>query len=97
MHPGVPPEFLDARVHGALALTTPAKHIAREFKLSRALLYGVRFSSPVVVPDDDSGATLTVGGTVEQKNDDGTVVVGLTATVGGNKVLMGAKAVVRLS
>jgi hypothetical protein len=50
-----------------------------------------------VVPDDDQGATLTVSGTVEEKHDDGTVVVGLTATVDGNKVLMGAKAVVRLA
>jgi hypothetical protein len=49
------------------------------------------------VPDDDTGATLTVAGVVEEKNDDGTVVVGLTATVEGNKVLMGAKAVVRLA
>jgi hypothetical protein len=50
-----------------------------------------------VVEDDDRGATLTVSGTVEEKNDDGTVVIGLTATVGGDKVLMGAKAVVRLA
>lgn len=62
----------------------------------RVVSYGVRFSAPVVVPDDDKGATLTVAGVVEEKNDDGTVVVGLTATVDGQKVLMGAKAVVRL-
>src|SRR5204863_1968315 len=29
--------------------------------------YGVRFSSPVVVPDDDNGATLQVGGRVAEK------------------------------
>jgi acyl dehydratase len=62
--------------------------------------YGVRFSRPVVVPDDDQGAVLTVSGTVEEKLDDGRVVVGLTATVGEGdgaaKVLSGARAVVRL-
>jgi hypothetical protein len=61
------------------------------------LEYGVRFSAPVVVPDDDRGATLTVSGVVEAKNDDGTVVVGLTALVDGGKVLMGARAVLRLA
>jgi acyl dehydratase len=59
--------------------------------------YGVRFSRPVVVPDDDTGATLTVSGTVEEKLDDGRVVVGLTARSGEDKVLSGAKAVVRLA
>jgi acyl dehydratase len=58
--------------------------------------YSVRFSRPVVVPDDDRGATLSVRGTVEEKRPDGTVVVGLTATVDDSKVLTNAKAVVRL-
>jgi acyl dehydratase len=58
--------------------------------------YGVRFSRPVVVPDDDQGTTLTVKGVVEQKLDDGRVVIGLTSTVGDDRVLSGAKAVVRL-
>ncbi len=59
--------------------------------------YSVRFSRPVVVPDDDTGAVLTVKGTVEDKREDGRVVVGLLATVGEDKVLTAAKAVVRLS
>ena len=59
--------------------------------------YSVRFSRPVVVPDDDAGATLTVRGTVEEKSEGGRVVVGLTATVGEDKVLTAAKVVVRLS
>jgi acyl dehydratase len=57
----------------------------------------VRFSRPVVVPDDDTGASLLVSGVVEEKLPDGQVVVVLTATVDGSKVLMGAKAVVRLA
>lgn len=57
----------------------------------------VRFSRPVVVPDDDTGASLLVSGVVEEKRPDGRVLVVLTATVDGSKVLMGAKAVVRLA
>jgi acyl dehydratase len=60
--------------------------------------YGVRFSRPVVVPDDDQGATLTVTGTVESTDtEQRTAVLSLTATVGEDKVLSGARAVVRLA
>jgi acyl dehydratase len=61
------------------------------------LEYGVRFSKPIPVPDDDKGAVLTVAGRVEDKLDDNRIVVGLTATIeGGTQVLSGARAVVRL-
>jgi acyl dehydratase len=61
------------------------------------LEYGVRFSKPVPVPDDDKGALLTVSGRVEDKLDGNRVVVGLTAPIeGGTQVLSGARAVVRL-
>jgi acyl dehydratase len=61
------------------------------------LEYGVRFSKPVPVPDDDKGAVLTVTGRVEDKLDGNRVVVGLTASIdGGLEVLTGARAVVRL-
>jgi acyl dehydratase len=62
----------------------------------RVVEYGVRFSRPVVVPDTDEGTTLVVGGTVEDKLEGGRVVVGLTATVGEDKVLSQARAVVQL-
>jgi len=58
--------------------------------------YKVRFSKPVVVPDDDKGATVTVSGEVEEKLDDNRVVVVLSATSGGENVLQGARATVRL-
>jgi acyl dehydratase len=61
------------------------------------LEYGVRFSKPVPVPDDDKGALLTVSGRVEEKLDGNRVVVALTASIDeGSKVLTGARAVVRL-
>ena len=59
--------------------------------------YGVRFSRPVVVPDDDQGAVLSVSATVDELLGDGRVAVGLTATVGEDRVLSQARAVVRLT
>lgn len=59
--------------------------------------YGVRFSRPVPVPDDDAGALLEVSGVVEEKRDDRTVVVGITARCNGAAVLAAARAVVRLA
>lgn len=58
--------------------------------------YGVRFSSPVVVPDE-GGATLQISGQVEEKLDGGKVVVALTAKSNDQKVLTRAKAVVKLA
>ena len=58
--------------------------------------FGVRFSSPVVVPDDDKGATIEVSGKVEEKLEDNRVVLALTARSGEAKVLARARAVVRL-
>jgi acyl dehydratase len=59
--------------------------------------YGVRFSSPVVVADDDKGATLQVSGTVAEKLDGNRVAVDLDARVDDNKVLAKARAVVQLA
>ncbi|MDQ1704282.1 MAG: hypothetical protein QOF18_648 [Frankiaceae bacterium] len=59
--------------------------------------YGVRFSAPVVVPDDDRGATLVVKGTVAEKLDGNRVAVDLDARVDESKVLAKARAVVQLA
>jgi len=59
--------------------------------------YGVRFSSPVAVPDDDKGATLEVSGTVAEKLDGNRVAVDLDARVGDSKVLAKARAIVQLA
>lgn len=64
---------------------------------ARVVEYGVRFTKPVVVADDDTGAVVTVTGTVTEKNDDGTVAIELTAESGGVGVLGKARGVVRLS
>jgi acyl dehydratase len=58
--------------------------------------YAVRFSRPVVVPDDDRGVDLEVSGTVGDTDDDGLTRIDLTCTCGGEKVLGMARALVRL-
>ncbi|NEB00024.1 MaoC family dehydratase [Streptomyces sp. SID13726] len=59
--------------------------------------YGVRFTKPVVVPNDDSGAVIEVTGKVGAKLDDNAVRVDLTAMSSGQKVLGMSRAVVRLA
>ncbi|KUN34296.1 dehydratase [Streptomyces longwoodensis] len=59
--------------------------------------YGVRFTRPVVVPDDDKGAVIEVTGKVAAKLEDHIVRVDLTVTSGGQKVLGMSRAVVRLA
>jgi acyl dehydratase len=63
---------------------------------ARVVDYGVRFTRPVPVPDDDQGATVEVAGTVAALLEDGRVRVDLTATHAGAKVLGRAQAVVAL-
>ena len=63
---------------------------------ARVVEYGVRFTRPVPVPDDGTGAALEVTGKVAALLDDGRVRVDLTATHGGSKVLGRARAVVAL-
>jgi len=58
--------------------------------------FGVRFSSPVVVPDDDKGALVEIAGVVTGKLDGNQVAVDITARSGDAKVLTRARAVVRL-
>jgi acyl dehydratase len=61
--------------------------------------YGVRFTKPVVVPNDEAGAVIQVTGKVAAKLDDAerTVRVDLTATCADQKVLGMSRAVVRLA
>jgi acyl dehydratase len=59
--------------------------------------YGVRFTRPVVVPDDGTGATLEVTAKVAAKLADNRVQVDLSARSGGETVLARARAVVRLA
>ncbi|MFI5758345.1 MaoC family dehydratase [Streptomyces sp. NPDC051569] len=59
--------------------------------------YGVRFTKPVVVANDDQGALVEVSAKVAAKLDDNRVRVDLTAMSAGQKVLGMSRAVVRLA
>ena len=63
---------------------------------ARVQEYGVRFTKPVVVPDDDTGAELVIAGRVTERLDGARVRVELTVRNGDVKVLGAARAVVRL-
>jgi len=62
----------------------------------RVVDYGVRFTRPVPVPDDETGADVEVSGVVAVLLDGDRVRVDLTATHAGQKVLGRAQAVVQL-
>ncbi|ARZ69428.1 dehydratase [Streptomyces albireticuli] len=60
--------------------------------------YGVRFTKPVVVPNDDEGAVIEVGGKIGAKDDEArTVRVDLLVKSAGQKVLGMSRAVIRLA
>lgn len=83
--------------HGMFTMAQAGRYIADWMGDTGALVeFGVRFSAPVPVPDDDVGALIEVSGTVEEKLDGNRVVVALTARSDGAKVLSRARAVVRL-
>ena len=58
--------------------------------------YGVRFTRPLVVPDDEEGALVELSGTVRDVVD-GVATVAITATVDGRGVLGRAVAEVALT
>ena len=87
----------DVIAHGMFTMAQAGRFVtdwAGDF--GTVLEFGVRFTAPVAVPDDDQGATIEVSGTVQEKLDDNRVVLAVTATSGGAKVLGRARAVVRL-
>ena len=88
----------DVIAHGMLTMATAARLVTDWAGDPGAVVeYGVRFTKPVVVPDDDRGALLEVAGVVSAKDEQArTVRVDVTATSGGDKVLGRAQAVVRL-
>ena len=83
--------------HGMFTMAQAGRYVTDWAGDAGALVeFGVRFSAMVVVPDDDTGASIEVSGTIEDKLDGNLVAVALTAKSGGAKVLSRARAVVRL-
>lgn len=59
--------------------------------------YSVRFTRPVVVPDDDQGTEIEVTAVVREITEDGLTRLDITATCLGEKVLSQARATIRPS
>ena len=88
----------DVIAHGMLTMALAGRLVTEWAGDPAAVIgYGVRFTRPVVVPDDDTGARVEIGGSVKERRDDGTVVVAITARSGGQTVLGKATATVALS
>jgi len=87
----------DVIAHGMFTMAQAGRYVT-DWAGPKATVveFGVRFSAPVVVPDDDVGATITVNGKVKEKLDDNRVVLELTARSRDTKVLSRARAIVRL-
>lgn len=87
----------DVIAHGMFTMAQAGRYVTDWVGDAGAMVeFGVRFSAPVVVPDDEAGATIEVSGTIEEKLDGNRVVLALTALCGDTKVLTRARAVVRL-
>ena len=88
----------DVIAHGMLTMALAGRFLTELVDDPGAVTqYGVRFSAPVVVPDDDKGATVEVAGTVTERLDGNQVAIDVTARADGAKVLTRARAVVRLA
>jgi acyl dehydratase len=87
----------DVIAHGMFTMAQAGRFVT-DWAGPRATVaeFGVRFSSMVVVPDDDSGASIVLSGQVEDKLDGNRVAIALTARSAETKVLTRARAVVRL-
>ena len=84
--------------HGMFTMAEAVRVVTDWLGDPGALLdYGCRFTRPVVVPDDDKGATLNVTAKVTEKRDDNTVLITITASCDDATVLGKAQAIVRLA
>lgn len=80
--------------HGMFTMALAARAVATWTDGAEVLDLGCKFTNPVVVPDDDDGATIDVAGTVKSV-EDGRATIALEVTCRGEKVLGTPKAVVR--
>lgn len=84
--------------HGMLTMAMAARIVTDWLGDPGALVeYGVRFTKPIAIPDDDVGVRLQVTAQVTELLDDNRAKVQINATCDGAKVLGMARAVVQLS
>lgn len=85
--------------HGLFTMAE-AGRVVTDFAVDpgRVVSYDVRFTAPVVVPDDDKGALVEVAGEIVARDETTKIVtIELTATSAGLEVLGNAVAKVRLA
>ena len=88
----------DVIAHGMLTMASAGRVVTDWVGDPGAVVeYGVRFTRPVVVPDDDAGARVELTAVVAEQRDDNLVRVDITAKSQGATVLGKAQAVVRLT
>jgi acyl dehydratase len=88
----------DVIAHGMYTMALGARLITGWAGRPDALIdYGVRFTHPVVVPDNEAGAVVELTGKVTKKLDDRCVRVEISARCDDHKVLGKAAATVRLA
>jgi acyl dehydratase len=83
--------------HGMLTMALVGRAVVAWAGAPDAVIeYGVRFTRPVVVPDDDEGTVIEVAGIVKDAAaGDGLIRIEVTATCHGEKILAQARAVIR--
>ncbi|MGH3908954.1 MAG: MaoC/PaaZ C-terminal domain-containing protein [Pseudonocardiaceae bacterium] len=87
----------DVIAHGMLTMGLAARLVTTWAGDPAAVVEcGVRFTRPVVVPDDAEGAVVELSGKVTEQREDGTVLVAITARSDGQTVLGKATATVAL-
>jgi acyl dehydratase len=83
--------------HGMLTMALAGQAIAAWAGRPDAVVdYGVRFTRPVVVPDDDEGTEIEVSAVSKGTTEDGLTRLELTVTCHEEKVLAQARATVRM-
>lgn len=83
--------------HGMLTMGQAINVVTRWLgSPANVLDYSVRFTRPVVVPDDDAGVEVVFNGKVSAVNEDGTAKIDINAVYDGKTVLGKASAIVRL-
>jgi acyl dehydratase len=88
----------DVIAHGMLTMASAGRVVTDWVGDPGAVVeYGVRFTRPVVVPDDDAGARVEITASVAEKREDNLVRVDITAKFDDATVLGKAQAVVRLT
>lgn len=86
----------DVIAHGMLTMALAGRLVTDWLGDPGAVVeYGVRFTRPVVVPNDDIGALVELSGKVVERHANGTARVDITVRCDGKTVLGKATATVR--